>query len=183
MTWIRRGVGLLGVLALVGLVAWKSGDSTPLDEVALAAERSGLALDSRQVDVGEVELHVVLTGPEDGPPVVLLHGYPECWYSWHGALGRLARAGFRVAVPDLRGYNRSGKPPGADAYTDLHYERDVIGLLDALGWDTAYLAGHDVGGRHGLALGLLPPHALSPGRGLQREPPPRLGRGSARRRS
>lgn len=146
MKWIRRGAGLLGVLALAVFVAWKSGDAPPLDEVARAAERSGLALESRQLDVGEVELHVVLAGPQHGPPLVLLHGYPECWYSWHGALAPLVRAGFRVAVPDLRGYNRSGKPRGVDAYTDLHYERDVIGLLDALGWQTAYLAGHDVGG-------------------------------------
>jgi pimeloyl-ACP methyl ester carboxylesterase len=134
------------LLLAAGVAAWKSGDSPPVDEVERAAERTGLALESRRVGVGEVALHVVLAGPEDGPPVLLLHGYPECWYSWHGALPALARAGFRVAAPDLRGYNRSDKPPGAGAYTDLHHERDAIGLLDALGWDTAYLAGHDVGG-------------------------------------
>jgi pimeloyl-ACP methyl ester carboxylesterase len=146
MRFARIAAISVAALALAGVAAWKSGDSPAVDEVARAAERIGLPLESRRLDVGEIELHAVLAGPEDGPPVLLLHGYPEFWYSWHGALGALARAGFRVAAPDLRGYNRSDKPPGAGVYTDLHYEQDAIGLLDALGWDTANLAGHDVGG-------------------------------------
>lgn len=132
-------------IALAGLVwaAWRSGDRLPVDEVAIAEARLGLDLDARLVDTGETTLHVVLAGPEAGPPVVLLHGFPELWFSWHGVMGVLVRAGHRVIAPDLRGYNRSDKPPGAshgEAFT-----RDVIGLLDALAIERAFVAGHDVG--------------------------------------
>jgi pimeloyl-ACP methyl ester carboxylesterase len=89
---------------------------------------------------------VVFAGPEAGEPVLLLHGFPELWYSWHGAMGVLARAGYRAIAPDLRGYNRSEKPAGSGAYTGEAYARDVLGLLDALRIERAFLAGHDVGG-------------------------------------
>ena len=61
-------------------------------------------------------------------------------------MGVLARAGYRVIAPDLRGYNRSDKPPGVEAYSGDAYARDVLGLLDALGIERAFVAGHDVGG-------------------------------------
>jgi epoxide hydrolase 4 len=145
MTASRWGVAL--VIALVGLVwaAWRSGDRLPVDEVAIAEARLGFDLDSRRVETGAATLHVVLAGPEQGPPVVLLHGFPELWFSWHGAMGPLVRSGYRVIAPDLRGYNRSDKPPGADAYGGDAYARDVLGLLDALGIERAFVAGHDVG--------------------------------------
>jgi pimeloyl-ACP methyl ester carboxylesterase len=133
-------------IALLGLVwaAWRSGDRLPVDEVAIAEARLGLDLERRMVPTGEVVLHVVLAGPETGPPVVLLHGFPELWYSWHREMGILAHAGYRVIAPDLRGYNRSDKPKGADAY-GASYATDVIGLLDTLGIQRAFVAGHDVG--------------------------------------
>jgi len=61
---------------------------------------------SRVVDVGDVRLHVVEAGPEDGKLLlVLLHGFPEFWYGWHETIVSLANAGYRVVVPDQRGYN------------------------------------------------------------------------------
>jgi pimeloyl-ACP methyl ester carboxylesterase len=135
------------LIAAAGLVwaAWRSGDRPPIDEVAVAEARLGIPLESRRIDTGAATLHVVFAGPEDGPPVVLIHGFPELWFSWHGVMGVLARAGYRAIAPDLRGYNRSDKPPGVAAYTGDAYAADVLGLLDALGVERAFVAGHDVG--------------------------------------
>jgi pimeloyl-ACP methyl ester carboxylesterase len=143
---LRWGVGI--AIAVTGLVwvAWRSGDRPPVDEVAIAEARLGIELDSRIVPTGAAALHVVFAGPEQGEPVLLLHGFPELWYSWHGVMGELASAGYRAIAPDLRGYNRSEKPPGSAAYTGAAYARDVVGLLDALGIERTFLAGHDVGG-------------------------------------
>jgi len=96
--------------------------------------------------LGVALAHVVFAGPETGEPVLLLHGFPELWYSWHGVMGVLASKGYRVIAPDLRGYNRSEKPPAIEAYTGGRYAQDVLGLLDALGIERCFLAGHDVGG-------------------------------------
>src|SRR5262245_46138600 len=146
MTSLRWCAVLAIALLGLGWAAWRSGDRAAVDEVAIAEARLGLDLDSRRIETGEVTLHAVLAGPASGPPVVLLHGFPELWFSWHGEIGVLARAGYRVIAPDLRGYNRSDKPPGYEHYTGDDYARDVIGLLDALGIQRAYVAGHDVGG-------------------------------------
>ena len=145
-----RALRILAVIVLLvlvtGALAWRSGSRPPFDEVALAERRLGIALESRRIDTGEVTLHAVLAGPEDGPPVVLLHGFPEFWFSWHRQVGALAAAGFRVVAPDQRGANRSDKPGDRTRYAGQHLRADVLGLLDALGWESACFGGHDVGG-------------------------------------
>jgi pimeloyl-ACP methyl ester carboxylesterase len=100
----------------------------------------------RTIATHGIQLHTVEAGPEDGPLVVLLHGFPELWYGWREQIGPLARAGFRVLVPDQRGYNRSDKPKGVSAYSLDRLAGDVVGLIDAAGCDQACLAGHDWGG-------------------------------------
>jgi pimeloyl-ACP methyl ester carboxylesterase len=100
---------------------------------------------SESLDVGEVTLHTVVAGPDDGEPVVLLHGFPECWYAWHDLIGPLAAAGYRVLVPDQRGYNRSDKPDPVSAYRLDRLAGDISGLLDAVGADDAHVVGHDWG--------------------------------------
>ncbi|MER2599731.1 MAG: alpha/beta hydrolase [Caldilineales bacterium] len=92
-----------------------------------------------------ITLHVALAGPADGPPVVLLHGFPEYWGGWQRQIPALAAAGYRVIVPDQRGYNLSSKPRGVAAYRITHLMDDVIGLLDALGYRQVALVGHDWG--------------------------------------
>jgi pimeloyl-ACP methyl ester carboxylesterase len=143
---LRWSVGIAIALAGIGWAAWRSGDRPPVDELAIAEARLGIDLQARLVPTGGAALHVVFAGPEAGEPVLLLHGFPELWYSWHGVMGELARAGYRAIAPDLRGYNRSEKPPGSDAYGGVPYARDVLGLLDALQIQRTFLAGHDVGG-------------------------------------
>jgi epoxide hydrolase 4 len=90
--------------------------------------------------------HCIDAGPKDGPLVILLHGFPEFWWGWRYQIAPLAQAGFRVLVPDQRGYNLSDKPQGSRAYDLDTLSRDVVGLCDALGYGQCSLVGHDWGG-------------------------------------
>ncbi|ADQ66509.1 hydrolase or acyltransferase of alpha/beta superfamily protein [Halogeometricum borinquense DSM 11551] len=116
--------------------------------------------ESQFVEVGNVELHVVTAGPKDGEPVVLLHGFPEFWYAWHEFLGPLADEGYRVIVPDQRGYHLSDKPEAVDAYHPDELADDVLGLLDALDLSDAHLVGHDWGAFVAWWVGLHAPDRL-----------------------
>lgn len=92
-----------------------------------------------------VNLHVVQAGPEDGPLVMLLHGFPEFWYGWRKQIDFLAGKGYRVWVPDHRGYNLSDKPEGVAAYNQPVIADDVAGLIEATGREKLFLVGHDWG--------------------------------------
>jgi pimeloyl-ACP methyl ester carboxylesterase len=110
---------------------------------------SGTGITHRHVQAGPLRMHIAEAG--HGPLVVLLHGFPESWYSWRHQLTALAAAGYHAVAPDQRGYCETGPPgppdhpAGPDQYTILHLTGDVIALLDALGADRAVLAGHDWG--------------------------------------
>ncbi len=97
------------------------------------------------IPVNGIRLHVAQAGPQNGPPVILLHGFPEFWYGWRHQIDPLAQAGFRVIVPDQRGYNLSDKPPEVSDYTLDRLAQDITGLMDALGYERVFLAGHDWG--------------------------------------
>jgi epoxide hydrolase 4 len=97
-------------------------------------------------DLGEVRIHAAAAGPHDGPLVILLHGYPEFWYGWRGQIPPLASAGFRVIVPDQRGYNLSSKPQGWQQYKLPALVGDVLGIANRLEREKFVLAGHDWGG-------------------------------------
>lgn len=122
-----------------------------LDGVAITHH----VLPSSDVDVA---LHVATAGPDDGVPIVLLHGFPECWLGWRHVIPGLVRAGFRVIAPDQRGYHGSDAPRPARAYTNDHLTADVIAILDALvaGGRPVHLVGHDWGG--GVAWGVAAAH-------------------------
>jgi pimeloyl-ACP methyl ester carboxylesterase len=92
-----------------------------------------------------ITLHAMAAGPTDGPLVILLHGFPEFWYGWRRQIDPLAAAGYRVLVPDQRGYNLSDKPRELSAYCLDELTNDVIGLIDATGRKQAVLIGHDWG--------------------------------------
>ncbi|RMH96309.1 MAG: alpha/beta hydrolase [Calditrichaeota bacterium] len=100
----------------------------------------------RQILTNGLHLHVVLAGPEEGMPVILLHGFPEFWYGWRHQIPALAEAGYRVWVPDQRGYNLSDKPRGITAYTLDALSGDILGLIEATGREKAVVVGHDWGG-------------------------------------
>jgi pimeloyl-ACP methyl ester carboxylesterase len=97
------------------------------------------------VKTNGVELFVVDEGPEDGPVVVLAHGFPELSYSWRHQIPVLAAAGYRVLAPDQRGYGRSSRPEPIDEYDIVHLTDDLLGLLDDVGAEKATFVGHDWG--------------------------------------
>ncbi|HEY6911958.1 MAG TPA: alpha/beta hydrolase [Myxococcales bacterium] len=98
------------------------------------------------VQAGAVRLHCAAMGPRDGPLVVLLHGFPECWVTWRNQLPALAAAGFRAVAPDMRGYGGSEKPRGVEQYRIEKLAQDAADLIPALGREQADLVGHDWGG-------------------------------------
>ncbi|HEY5645404.1 MAG TPA: alpha/beta hydrolase [Pseudomonadales bacterium] len=97
----------------------------------------------RRVATNGIELNVAERG--EGPLVLLLHGFPESWYSWRHQFAPLAEAGYHVAAPDMRGYGKSDRPRAIEAYNQVEVVNDVIGLIPALGYDTAVVIGHDWG--------------------------------------
>jgi len=99
---------------------------------------------SQFIETNGVKLHVVTDGPEEGTPVILLHGFPEFHYGWRKQVSALA-AGFRVITPDQRGYNLSDKPRGISAYDVNTLAKDVVGVFDHFGIQKARLVGHDWG--------------------------------------
>jgi pimeloyl-ACP methyl ester carboxylesterase len=112
------------------------------------------------LSTNRIRLHTALAGPEDGDPVLLLHGFPDAWFGWEAQIGPLAEAGFRVIVPDQRGYNLSDKPKGIASYQMDTLVDDILGLADAFGFDRFHLAGHDFGAMVGWNLARHHPDRL-----------------------
>ena len=97
----------------------------------------------RTVESNGIKMHLAEQG--EGPLVLLLHGWPESWYSWRHQLPALAAAGFHAVAPDVRGYGRTDAPEAIDSYTMKNHTADAVGILDALGEKTAVVVGHDWG--------------------------------------
>jgi epoxide hydrolase A/B len=97
----------------------------------------------RIVSANGIRVHVVEAG--QGPLVLLVHGFPESWYSWRRQLRALAEAGFRAAAIDVRGYGRSSRPDAIEDYRMLKHVGDNIGVVEALGQRQAVIVGHDWG--------------------------------------
>jgi len=102
-------------------------------------------MQSQSIETNNIKLHVLTDGPENGTSVVLLHGFPEFHYGWKKQVPALVEAGFRVIVPDQRGYNLSDKPKGVSAYDVDILAKDIVGLFDRFGIEQANLVGHDWG--------------------------------------
>ena len=97
----------------------------------------------RFIETNGIRMHIAEKG--SGPLVLLCHGFPESWYSWRHQIEALAAAGFHAVAPDMRGYGQTEQPDAIDQYTLLHLTGDMVGVLDALGAETATIAGHDWG--------------------------------------
>ena len=110
-----------------------------------------------------VDLRVAVAGEmtSGGPLIILVHGFPESWYSWRHQMAPLAAAGYRVAAIDVRGYGGSDKPHQIDAYTMAQVTADVAGIADALGGGQAILVGHDWGALIVWHTALLYPNKIS----------------------
>ncbi|QLK25984.1 alpha/beta hydrolase [Natrinema zhouii] len=120
--------------------------ATVADTKLESAIPSAVDAESTRRTVNGVELHVVTAGDRADPLLVLLHGFPEYWYEWRTQIAPLVDAGYRVLVPDQRGYNRSEKPDGVRAYRTAELARDVVALIATEGRDAAHVVGHDWGG-------------------------------------
>src|SRR5947209_11944696 len=112
-------------------------------------------VDHREIDVNGVRLHVAQAGA--GPPLLLLHGWPQHWWCWRELIPRLAGAR-RIIAPDLRGWGWSSAPPGD--YAKATFAADVLALLDSEGLDQVDLIGHDWGGYAGFLLELSHPDRI-----------------------
>lgn len=97
--------------------------------------------------IGEFQFTVDTAGPATGPPVLLLHGFPETRRMWRDQLRALAAAGFRAVAPDQRGYSAGARPREVEAYTSNRLTSDALALMDACGAQRFHLVGHDWGGQ------------------------------------
>ncbi len=109
------------------------------------------------VNAGGLRTHVALAGAEDAPPVVLVHGWPQCWWAWRHVIPKLA-GHFRVIAPDLRGHGWTEAP--AAGYEKEQLASDLLALLDALGIERATWVGHDWGGWTGFLVALRAPERI-----------------------
>ncbi len=105
--------------------------------------------------INGIRMHYAEQGA--GPLVVLVHGFPESWYSWRRQLPAIAAAGFRVVAPDMRGYGQTDVPADIASYTIMHLVGDVTGLVEALGERQAIVVGHDWGATVAWSAALLRP--------------------------
>lgn len=97
----------------------------------------------RTIAANGINIHIAEQGK--GPLVLLLHGFPELWYSWRHQLPALAAAGFHAVAPDVRGYGRTDAPEPLESYSMRHMTADAVGILDALDAEQAVVVGHDWG--------------------------------------
>jgi pimeloyl-ACP methyl ester carboxylesterase len=111
----------------------------------LAAAMNEPSISHRHVSSNGIRMRLAEAGPDNGPRVILAHGWPESWYSWRYQIPALADAGYRVIVPDLRGFGGSEAPQDIASYDVLNLVEDLAGLLPECGADEAVIVGHDWG--------------------------------------
>jgi pimeloyl-ACP methyl ester carboxylesterase len=118
-------------------------------------------IQQQKVKVNGIELNVHIAGPENGPPVWLLHGFPECWYSWREQIPALVALGYRVFVPQMRGYGQSSAPSEVADYELLTLCADIQGAMDLFGHRQVVMVGHDWGAVVAWHLALLEPERVT----------------------
>lgn len=128
----------------------------------LAPLAQALTVEDRYADNNGVRIHYVVTGAEAGtrPLVVMIHGFPDFWYSWRDQMDALAPH-FRVAAVDQRGYNLSDKPAGVEAYAMPNLVADIAAVIKAEGATNAIVVGHDWGGAVAWNVAMTRPELVS----------------------
>ena len=106
-----------------------------------------------------VKLHYVASGPVDAPLVVMVHGFPDFWYTWRSQIEAIHDS-FRVVAVDLRGYNRSDKPVGAENYSLSILTNDVVAIIESTGRQRATVVGHDWGGAIAWSVAMNAPDSV-----------------------
>ncbi|KAJ1386038.1 Epoxide hydrolase-like [Sesbania bispinosa] len=110
----------------------------------------------RMVEVNGIKMHIAEKG--EGPVVLLLHGFPELWYSWRHQIMALSALGYHAVAPDLRGYGDTDAPASITSYTCFHIVGDLVALIDSLGVHQVFLVGHDWGAIIGWYLCMFRPN-------------------------
>ena len=116
---------------------------------------------NRRIATNGIELNIAEQGDPNAPLIVMLHGFPESWFSWRHQFAPLAAAGYHVVAPDMRGYGDSDKPADIGAYNQIEVVNDIKGLVAALGYETAIVLGHDWGGPTAWSCALWHPEIFS----------------------
>jgi pimeloyl-ACP methyl ester carboxylesterase len=116
---------------------------------------------SKFYDVNGIRMHVVEKGSKGQPVLVFLHGFPEFWYGWQHQIAYFTEKGYRVLLPDQRGYNLSSKPKEIKAYLVSELARDIAQLIEAVGEKQVYLVGHDWGAAVAWAMAYLYPQLIT----------------------
>ena len=143
----RLAESLLGLAlaAAVGSPAGAAGQEVSGSAASTGAGGAAGEIEMTQIAVGDFTFDVRTAGPEDGEPVILLHGFPQTSYEWRHQIAALAGAGFRAVAPDQRGYSPGARPPDVADYALPLLVQDVIGLADAVGAERFHIVGHDWG--------------------------------------
>jgi pimeloyl-ACP methyl ester carboxylesterase len=141
---------LLLVAVLSMLAVGCGGSDTPSDdgtqEEEVAMEESPVeGVTFRNIETNGINMRIAEAGNEDGAVVLLVHGWPESWYSWRHQITALADAGYRVVVPEMRGYGKTDAPEDVESYDIKSLSADMAGVLDAVGAEKATIIGHDWG--------------------------------------
>lgn len=135
-------MGLLPIL-VCPIIACQPSSQSPEMAIDTPQQLSQEAPTFSFIETNGIRMRVAEQG--EGPLVLFLHGFPELWYSWRHQLAAVAQAGYRGVAPDMRGYGETDAPPNIEDYSVLEVCRDVEGILDALGEETAILVSHDWG--------------------------------------
>jgi len=119
------------------------------------------AIQQQTLQVNGIQLSVHIAGREDGQPVWLLHGFPECWHSWREQIPALVAQGYRVFAPEMRGYGQSSAPAAIADYDLLTLCADIQGAMDLFGHHQVVMVGHDWGAVVAWHLALLEPERVT----------------------
>ena len=158
---------------LMGATGCSKGGPNESQETETVAESETVeGINLRYIESNGIRMRIAEQG--EGPLVLLVHGWPESWYSWRHQIPALAKAGYRAVAPDIRGYGKTTAPPNIDDYDTVDTSGDMVGILDALGEEQAVSVGHDWGALVAWNSALLHPDRF---RGLVAMSVPYGGRG------
>ncbi len=126
-------------LLCAGIVLYLFGSGAVVAEEGRTMKKPQM----RMIKSNGINMRIAEMG--EGPLVILVHGWPESWYSWRHQLPALADAGYHAVAPDMRGYGKTDAPGEVEDYDTVHLTGDIVGIIDALGEKTAVVIGHDWG--------------------------------------
>lgn len=117
-------------------------------------------LQEQFIDTNGVRYFIKETGHKDGPLILFLHGFPDSWYSWKHQLEAMAAAGYHAIAPDMLGCGETDAPADIDRYSQDEMAKDIVGIIDALGYDQAIIVGHNLGASLTWQISLLYPEKV-----------------------